>query len=205
MLYSLMRGIAVFVAVFGLLVGVVWLNFGYEPVPFGFLQLFVVGVALVFLVRARHIDRWRRAVAIVVALGLSWLWYDSGGFLIFLLIAGMVLVHFLPPWNDHWRRRLTAVAVILGCFVFGLGVYGGTIGCNAAGYPSSADYGVTYDWSENVLRFGDNIDGTSYRCQATPNRAAAVAGYLLTSVGVFGGLWGWNLRNGPFRARPTDT
>jgi len=53
------------------------------------------------------------------------------------------------------------------------------------GYGPDADYGMTYDWSNNIIEFGDNIDGSNYRCSITPYRVVAVAGYALVSMSVF--------------------
>ena len=86
-------------------------------------------------------------------------------------------------WWMNRRQRAAALAVTVGLLAFLFGVYGGTVGCNAAEYPQNAEYGAEYDWETNVLRFGDNVDGTDYRCRGTPNRAAVVVGYALTGVG----------------------
>lgn len=82
------------------------------------------------------------------------------------------------------RRRLYTFLVVAGIVVFYAGAPGGA--CNAMAYPDSADHGLTYDLSENVLRFGDNIDGAQYRCGTVPIRPFWLLGYGLTSVGLIG-------------------
>jgi hypothetical protein len=45
------------------------------------------------------------------------------------------------------------------------------------------DYAMEYHWAENTLEYGAYSD----RCRTTPHRTVAVAGYLLTSVGILVG------------------
>ena len=75
-------------------------------------------------------------------------------------------------------------AVVLGIVIFIYAILGGGAVCTAMGYGPDAGYGVTYDWSYNIIKFGDNIDGSNYRCSITPYHLVAVAGYALVSMSV---------------------
>ena len=106
------------------------------------------------------------------------------------IFAGILIVSivsaFLRAWSKDWQRRTTAAnaAVVLGVIIFIYGILGGGAVCTAMGYGPNADYGVTYDWSNNVIKFGDNIDDSNYRCSITPYRVVAVTGYALVSMSV---------------------
>jgi hypothetical protein len=99
-------------------------------------------------------------------------------------ILALLLGVLLSTWFLNWGQRISAIVVILGLVVFLLSITGG--GCNAAGYPADADYGMAYDWATNTLKFGDNLNGTNYRCTVSPSRVGIFLGYVLISGGVLG-------------------
>ncbi|WP_135827159.1 hypothetical protein [Halorussus ruber] len=94
--------------------------------------------------------------------------------------AGTLLT---APWLN-WRQRAASLAVVVGLAAFLFGVYGGAVSCHEAEYGvPTDDHGVEYDWWTNTLHFGENVDGSNYRCLGTPSRTATLAGYALTSAG----------------------
>lgn len=95
-----------------------------------------------------------------------------------------VLVGFLVlGWVLSWRQRIVGLVAVLGVIAFVFGVYGGTVGCNALGYPQDAAYGFTYDWGTNQLKFGDHTERIGYRCRATPYRGVVLIGAALATGG----------------------
>jgi hypothetical protein len=89
-------------------------------------------------------------------------------------------------WRANWRRRVAvgSLIVVFGVLAFTVGVSGGDSSCRPVGYVNP-DYGMEYHWAENTLEYGACSD----RCRTPPYRTVAVAGYLLTSVGILVGGW----------------
>jgi len=98
--------------------------------------------------------------------------------------SALVFGALLSTWFLNWNQRIGAVAVMLGLVLFAYAITGGGYGCNDARYPPEAEHGITYDWTTNTLKFGDNIHGTSYRCTAHPVRAGVLLSHGLVSGGL---------------------
>lgn len=108
--------------------------------------------------------------------GTEWGWsYIPGWALIPLVVGLLVLLFFQNNRGQH--RVVAAVLLVAGVFLLMMSVYGlDGVFCNAGVYPPNAPHGFVYDWTNNVLAFGDT-DGESYRCGVRPFRGGLVLGY----------------------------
>lgn len=97
-------------------------------------------------------------------------------------VAGLVGLWLIAsPWLS-WRQRGAAAIAILGALLFLTSIRGI---CMPVGSTGNSVYGVTYDVSQNILRYGYRPVGTTeYDCGARPNRLQMLAGSLVATGGL---------------------